>query len=82
MLFDMLKMCGWGIENADFETKWRNLETLQVEVVIKNGRFYVTTLAGKWDGEIRRIPMARKGKDSEEKKDNIVTSWQKPASVI
>jgi len=53
-----------------------------VEVVIKNGRFYVTTLAGKWDGEIRRIPMARKGKDSEEKKDNIVTSWQKPASVI
>jgi site-specific DNA recombinase len=47
-----------GIENADFETKRRNLETLQVEVTVKDGWYYVKSLAGEWKGEIRKLPKA------------------------
>ena len=42
-----------GFENADFVTKRRNLETLQVEVTVKDGWYRVKRLAGEWDGGIR-----------------------------
>ena len=45
-----------GIETADFETKRRNLETLQAEVVVVNGGNRVRYLAGEWEGEIRKLP--------------------------
>ncbi|MBT3316036.1 MAG: recombinase family protein [Anaerolineae bacterium] len=48
-----------GIENADFETKRRTLEMLQVVVTIKEKRFYVNSIAGTWEGNIRRLPGSR-----------------------
>ena len=45
-----------GIENADYEAKRRILGLLQVQVVISDKRFSVTSLAGAWDGEIRALP--------------------------
>jgi site-specific DNA recombinase len=46
-----------GIENADYETKRRNLELLQVRVIVDDGRrFTVTSLVGEWDGEISELP--------------------------
>lgn len=41
-----------GMENADYETARLNLEMLKVRIIIEDGRFYVTCLAGKWDGDI------------------------------
>ena len=55
-----------GINNADFMTKRRNLEMLKVQVLIDDGRFYVTSLAGNWDGDIRRLPINRGGNGSDE----------------
>ena len=49
-----------GIENADYETKRRNLELLKIEVTVNTGRFYIKSLAGEWEGDIRKIPSARK----------------------
>jgi site-specific DNA recombinase len=44
-----------GIQNADFETKRRNLELLQVRVIVDGRRFYITCLAGAWEGEISEL---------------------------
>ena len=44
-----------GIKNADFDTKRRLLEILNVKVLVREGRFYVTSLIGDWDGDIRKI---------------------------
>lgn len=48
-----------GLENADFATKRWILELFQVQVTVRNGRFYVSCLAGNWDGEIRLLPGQR-----------------------
>jgi site-specific DNA recombinase len=45
-----------GIQNADFETKRKNLDLLQVKVTIKGKHFFVKSLLGEWDGEIRKLP--------------------------
>ncbi len=45
-----------GIQNADFETKRQNLDLLQVKVTIKGKHFFVKSLLGEWDGEIRKLP--------------------------
>jgi predicted transcriptional regulator len=57
-----------GIENADYETKRRNLELLQVKVTIEGRKFSVMSLVGAWDGEIRNLP-----------KVGIVDDWHLPA---
>lgn len=44
-----------GIQNADFETKRQNLDLLQVKVTIGKC-FFVKSLLGEWDGEIRKLP--------------------------
>jgi len=44
-----------GIENADFETKRRVLEMLDISVVVNSGRYKMEGIAGKWNGEIRKI---------------------------
>jgi site-specific DNA recombinase len=41
-----------GIENADYETKRRNLEFLGVKVIIDCRRFTVSSLLGEWAGDI------------------------------
>lgn len=53
-----------GIENADFQTKRRNLEMLKVQVVVDNGKFTIYSLAGKISGEIRKLPKAPRGHGS------------------
>jgi len=53
-----------GIENADFQTKRRNLEMLKVQVVVDNGKFTIYSLAGKISGEIRKLPKAPRGRGS------------------
>lgn len=50
-----------GIENADFQTKRRNLEMLKVRVEVDNGRFRIDSLAGQISGEIRELPKAPRG---------------------
>ncbi len=74
-----------GIENADFETKRRHLEILQVRTTVKDGRYYVNCLAGEWDGEIRKLPAAPSGWEAHWNKlngnvvdDGIVTSSRLP----
>lgn len=47
-----------GIENADFHTKRRNLEMLNVRIEINNGTFKINSLAGPIDGKIRKLPKA------------------------
>ncbi len=42
-----------GIQNADFQTKRRNLELLEVHVTVNEGHFEVESLAGHWEGQIR-----------------------------
>jgi len=49
-----------GIQNADFQTKRRNLEMLKVHVQITNGKFKIECLAGEFTGEIRKLPIVRK----------------------
>lgn len=49
-----------GIENADFETRRRNLEMLKVQVEIDNGCFTINSLAGQITGTIRKLPIATK----------------------
>ena len=49
-----------GIQNADFQTKRRNLEMLKVRVQITNGKFKIECLAGEFTGEIRKLPIVRK----------------------
>ena len=44
-----------GIENADFGTKRRILEMLDTRVVVDSGRYEMESIAGRWDGEIRKI---------------------------
>ena len=44
-----------GIENADFNTKRRNLEMLDVKVVVDSGKYRIESIAGKWEGEVRKI---------------------------
>jgi hypothetical protein len=45
-----------GMENADYRTKRANLEALKLSVVVRDGRFYVTSIAGTGEGEIRKLP--------------------------
>jgi len=49
-----------GIEDADFQTKRRNLEMLKVRVEVDNGIFRIDSLAGQISGEIRKLPKANK----------------------
>jgi site-specific DNA recombinase len=49
-----------GIKQADFQTRRRNLEALQVRVIVDNGKFTIESLAGKISGEIRKLPIVRK----------------------
>lgn len=49
-----------GIQNADFHTKRRNLEMLQVRVQIDDRKFKIVCLAGEITGEIRQLPIIRK----------------------
>ena len=51
-----------GIENADFNTKRRNLEMLKVRVEAGNGKFKINCLAGEISGEIRKLPKAPRGR--------------------
>lgn len=50
-----------GKENADFQTKRRNLEILNVQVKIDDGTFKVDSLAGPISGEIRKLERTSKG---------------------
>lgn len=50
-----------GKENADFHVKRRNLEILNVQVVVDNGRFTIYSSAGEISGEIRKLPKATGG---------------------
>lgn len=50
-----------GKENADFHVKRRNLEILNVQVVVDNGRFAIYSSAGEISGEIRKLPKATGG---------------------
>ncbi|HMN13296.1 MAG TPA: recombinase family protein [Bellilinea sp.] len=47
-----------GKENADFHVKRRNLEILNVQVVVDNGTFTIYSSAGEISGEIRKLPKA------------------------
>jgi hypothetical protein len=49
-----------GIKEADFRTKRRNLEVLQIRVVVDSGKFTIESLAGKITGEIRKLPIVKK----------------------
>ena len=49
-----------GIENADFQTKRRNLELLKIRIEITQGCFTINSLAGKISGEVRKLPIATK----------------------
>ncbi|HNQ95639.1 MAG TPA: hypothetical protein PKH47_13265, partial [Anaerolineales bacterium] len=49
-----------GIEDADFQTKRRNLEMLKVRVEVDNGIFRIDSLAGQISGEIRKLPKANR----------------------
>jgi site-specific DNA recombinase len=49
-----------GIENADFQTKRRNLEMLKVRVEVDTGKFRIDSLAGQIFGEIRKLPKAKR----------------------
>lgn len=53
-----------GKENADFHVKRRNLEILNVQVVVDNGRFTIYSAAGEISGEIRKLPKATGGGSS------------------
>jgi hypothetical protein len=44
-----------GIENADFNTKRRNLEMLDVKIVVDSGQYRIESITGKWEGEIQKI---------------------------
>ncbi len=62
-VIDYAKDIKRGIENATDEMKRRNLEMFQVKVKIDNGHFYITSLIGSWDGEIRKLPF-NQGKET------------------
>lgn len=49
-----------GIENADFQTKRRNIELLNVQVEVDQSHFTINSMAGKISGEIRKMPIATK----------------------
>jgi len=63
-----------GIENADFQTKRRNLEMLKVRVEVNKGKFLINSLAGQITGEIRTLP---KVTDS-----GIVTDSRSPGTIL
>ena len=72
-----------GIENADFETKRRTLEMLQVVVTIKDKRFYVNSIAGTWEGEIRKLPRSRGVSQPEkEEKEGVETDLHLPKQSL
>lgn len=50
-----------GIENADFETKRRNLQLLKVRVTVDKGMFTINCIAGVITGELRKLPRAPNG---------------------
>jgi site-specific DNA recombinase len=50
-----------GIANANFDAKRRMLESLDVKVTVKDGRYYVKCVLGETEGEIRKIAKRTKG---------------------
>lgn len=68
-----------GIENADFQTKRRNLEMLKVRVEVDNGRFRIDSLAGQIFGEIRELPKSPRGGGSG---SGSVTNSRSPTQVL
>ena len=50
-----------GIENADFDTKRRVLESLGVQVKAKDGRYFIKCVIAETEGEIRITDKRRKG---------------------
>ena len=50
-----------GIANANYEAKRRMLESLDVKVTVKDGRYYVKCVLGETEGEIRKIARRTKG---------------------
>jgi site-specific DNA recombinase len=73
-IMDFAKDVFVGIENADFETKRRNLEMLNVRILVSEGRFRIDSIAGQWEGEIRKIKPKRK----EESVDDLCSREQDP----
>ncbi len=53
-----------GLDNADSNMQRRILEELDLKVIVSEGRFYVKSVIGEWEGIIRRIPSARWNKDA------------------
>ena len=50
-----------GIDGADFDRKRRTLESLGVEVKIKEGRYFIKCVIAETEGEIRITDRRRKG---------------------
>ncbi|MBL6961163.1 MAG: recombinase family protein [Anaerolineales bacterium] len=59
-----------GIENADFDTKRRTMAMLKIDVIVKDKRFYVESVAGQWEGSIRKLPRSRGISKAEEGDDS------------
>jgi len=66
---------GFGLEGADYQTKRRILEMLDVTVTVDRGRFTVSSAIGEWGGEVRRLPGQRHN-------GRIVTDLCSPAEVL
>jgi site-specific DNA recombinase len=47
-----------GLDHATFSVKRRLLETLDLQVTVSEGQFWVESSIGKWSGEIRTLPKA------------------------
>jgi hypothetical protein len=55
-LLDFADAARLGMENADYATMRTILEAMKLSVVVRDGRFYVTSIAGTREGVIRRMP--------------------------
>ena len=42
-----------GVQNADYDTKRRILETLDVKIKVKDGRYFIKCILGETEGKIR-----------------------------
>ena len=42
-----------GVQNADYATKRRILETLDVKIKVKDGRYFIKCVLGETEGKIR-----------------------------
>ncbi len=48
-----------GIQGADFDTKRRILESLDAQVTVKDGRYFLKCVLGETEGAIRKLPKTR-----------------------